>query len=84
MEVVVSFSEKNTLFLFVAEFGRLFTFGSNTYGQLGHGDYRKRPAVQQVVGVLLGKYIQDVACGDGFTMVSTAGMTSLKCGAVGI
>ncbi len=47
------------------------TFGSNAYGQLGVGDFRERKGVNLIGGVLAGKVLQRVSCGDGYTVVST-------------
>ena len=54
-------------------YGYLFTFGSNKHGQLGLGDFRRHQAVSRVGGVLTGQRVEKVACGDGFTVVSTTG-----------
>jgi NIMA (never in mitosis gene a)-related kinase len=54
-------------------YGHLFTFGSNKHGQLGVGDFKKRPGVVIVTGVLTGLVVEQVACGDGFTVISTSG-----------
>lgn len=56
-----------------AGYGQLFTFGSNRYGQLGLGDYRRRVSANRVRGILVGQRVVKVACGDGFTVVATSG-----------
>ena len=48
-------------------------FGSNKYGQLGVGDYKERSGVTLVSGVLGGQKVTKVSCGDGFTVIATAG-----------
>ncbi|XP_072166539.1 serine/threonine-protein kinase Nek9-like [Diadema setosum] len=55
----------------IDSFGRLITFGSNQYGQLGVGDCKGRSGVCEVKGELHGKHILTVSCGDGFTIVAT-------------
>lgn len=52
--------------------GHLITFGCNTFGQLGVGDFKERKGVNLIAGVLAGKVIQKVSCGDGYTVVSTS------------
>ena len=49
-------------------------FGSNKYGQLGVGDYKERSGVTLVSGVLGGQKVTKVSCGEGFTVISTAGI----------
>nr|XP_034323342.1 serine/threonine-protein kinase Nek9 isoform X3 [Crassostrea gigas] len=51
-------------------YGHLFTFGSNKYGQLGVGDFRRRKGICRVGGGLTGKVVDTVTCGDGFTVAS--------------
>nr|XP_022334597.1 serine/threonine-protein kinase Nek9-like isoform X1 [Crassostrea virginica] len=51
-------------------YGHLFTFGSNKYGQLGVGDFRRHKGVCRVGGGLTGKVVDVVTCGDGFTVAS--------------
>ena len=53
------------------EYGRLLTFGSNKYGQLGVGDYKARLNPALVRGALTGKEVVLCACGDGFTVAAT-------------
>jgi len=53
------------------EYGRLLTFGSNKYGQLGVGDYKARLNPSLVRGALTGKEVVLCACGDGFTVAAT-------------
>ena len=54
-------------------FGYLMTFGDNKYGQLGDGDFRERSGVCMVSGPLAGQRVTKVNCGDGFTVMATAG-----------
>ena len=61
------------LLLFAAAFGYLITFGANKYGQLGVGDFRARSSINVVVGPLAGQRVTKVNCGDGFTVMATAG-----------
>lgn len=63
-------------FLF-SVYGHLFTFGSNKYGQLGVGDFRRRKGICRVGGGLTGKVVDTVTCGDGFTVASINGRFSL-------
>ncbi|XP_062587241.1 serine/threonine-protein kinase Nek9-like isoform X2 [Saccostrea cucullata] len=49
-------------------YGHLYTFGSNKYGQLGTGDFRRHRGICRVGGGLTGKVVDKVACGDGFTV----------------
>ncbi|XP_064621666.1 serine/threonine-protein kinase Nek9-like isoform X2 [Lineus longissimus] len=53
-------------------YGHLITFGSNKYGQLGVGDCKKKSGVNVVGGMLTGLVVEQVACGDGFTVISTS------------
>ncbi|ESO90141.1 hypothetical protein LOTGIDRAFT_123879, partial [Lottia gigantea] len=55
----------------IDNFGFLYTFGSNKYGQLGLGDYKKRSTLYRVGGVLAGRRVEKVSCGDGFTVAAT-------------
>lgn len=55
-------------------YGHLITFGSNKFGQLGVGHLRDVKGMSKVLGPLMGKCIERVACGDGFTVCATAGM----------
>ncbi|XP_031436432.1 serine/threonine-protein kinase Nek9 isoform X2 [Clupea harengus] len=55
----------------IDERGRLMTFGSNKYGQLGVKDFKKHQGVQLLVGPFGGKGITKVSCGDGFTVAAT-------------
>lgn len=64
--------------LFFSVYGHLFTFGSNKYGQLGVGDFRRRKGICRVGGGLTGKVVDTVTCGDGFTVASINGRFSLS------
>lgn len=64
--------------LFFSVYGHLFTFGSNKYGQLGVGDFRRRKGICLVGGGLTGKVVDTVTCGDGFTVASINGRFSLS------
>ena len=48
-------------------------FGSNKFGQLGLGDFKIRSGVCRVGGVLAGQRVEQLACGDSFTVVATNG-----------
>lgn len=61
------------LFFCHVVYGHLFTFGSNKYGQLGVGDFRRHKGVCRVGGGLTGKVVDVVTCGDGFTVASING-----------
>lgn len=63
-----------TLLVFCIDFGQLLTFGSNKYGQLGLGDFREHPHINVVSGVLAGRKVTEVSCGDNFTIIATAGL----------
>ncbi|XP_071962809.1 serine/threonine-protein kinase Nek9-like isoform X2 [Antedon mediterranea] len=56
----------------IDEFGRLLTFGSNKYGQLGVGDFKKRSTICEISRRLGGKMVARVSCGNEFTVVSTS------------
>ena len=63
--------------------GVVYTFGCNTQGQLGVGDCKPRKGVSKVGGLLAGKFVKFVSCGDQFTVVTTRGsfvilLSSLK------
>lgn len=60
-------------FYLFSVYGILYTFGSNKYGQLGVGDFKRHPTICRVGGVLTGKRVENVTCGEGFTVVSTNG-----------
>jgi NIMA (never in mitosis gene a)-related kinase len=72
-------NEKQSVFhekfkvIFILDSGRLFTFGSNKYGQLGLGDFKKHHGANLIVGPLVGHYVTNAACGDSFTICSTSG-----------
>lgn len=51
--------------------GRLFTFGLNSSGQLGAGNFKAIRSSVLVKGELTGKKVTKVACGDAFTVVGT-------------
>uniref|UniRef100_A0A5S6R1R1 HECT domain-containing protein n=1 Tax=Trichuris muris TaxID=70415 RepID=A0A5S6R1R1_TRIMR len=50
--------------------GQLFTFGSGTYGQLGHG-YKNNEVLPKQVLELMGTRVLDVACGRCHTLALT-------------
>ncbi len=52
--------------------GRVITFGNNSYGQLGDGDFREKTGAVVVKGPLDGKEVIKIGCGDGFTVAATA------------
>ena len=56
-----------------AAFGHIWTFGDNTYGQLGVGHFRQQRGAKRVASTLLGKQIIHASCGDSFTIVATGG-----------
>jgi len=68
-----------TLDVLPADFGQLLTFGNNKYGQLGLGDFREHPGINLVSGVLAGRKVTQVACGDNFTVIATNGEYSIYC-----
>ncbi|RUS71597.1 hypothetical protein EGW08_020641 [Elysia chlorotica] len=55
----------------IDSFGHLYMFGSNKFGQLGLGDFKSRSGVSRVGGVLAGQRVEQLACGDGFTVAAT-------------
>lgn len=61
------------------ERGRLITFGSNKYGQLGVKDFKKHQGIQVLVGPFGGKIVTKVSCGDDFTIAATEGKTLFCC-----
>lgn len=77
---VVSISSGRTHSAAIDAYGRLITFGSNKYGQLGVGDFKKRRGVTVVYGPLSGKRVTKVACGDRFTVIATAENQIYGCG----
>ena len=60
--------------IFLPGYGQLLTFGCNRYGQLGVGDFKKRYAVTLVRGLLTGRQVTQVSCGDSFTVIATSGV----------
>ena len=52
-------------------FGHLYMFGSNRHGQLGLGDTKRHSEIKRVGGVFVGKMVENVACGDSYTVVNT-------------
>ncbi|CAH1792116.1 unnamed protein product [Owenia fusiformis] len=69
---IVTVASGNTHSAAIDMYGQLITFGSNKYGQLGVGDFKTRPGVNLVLGLLTGQRVKKVSCGDGFTVVSTS------------
>lgn len=61
------------------DYGQLLTFGCNKYGQLGLGDFRIHPHINTVAGILAGRKVSHVSCGENFTVISTTGMIMLPC-----
>lgn len=55
----------------VDDAGHLYTFGSNSKGQLGTGDTVSRSVPILITGNLLGRKVVQVACGDAHTAVLT-------------
>lgn len=53
--------------------------GSNKYGQLGVGDYKRHPAPCIVGGNLVGKRVVAAACGDEYTLIATSGEMFMNC-----
>ena len=49
------------------------TFGANTYGQLGVGDFKTYKCVCIIRGALTGKQVEKVAVGDACTIIATSG-----------
>jgi len=56
----------------IDEKGRVITFGDNTYGQLGAGDFGQKSIAIVVKGPLEGKEVIKIGCGDGFTVAATS------------
>ncbi|XP_033731187.1 serine/threonine-protein kinase Nek9-like, partial [Pecten maximus] len=52
-------------------YGKVYTFGSNKYGQLGVGDFKKKSRICRVAGALTGKRVINVTCGSYFTVAAT-------------
>lgn len=48
--------------------------GSNKYGERGIGTFKQTINPTVISGILSGKTIHKVACGDGFTVIATTGM----------
>ncbi|KAL5008631.1 hypothetical protein ScPMuIL_014212, partial [Solemya velum] len=67
---IISLSAGQTHTAVIDLFGHLYSFGCNKYGQLGVGDFRMRKGISRV-RILAGSRVEKVACGDGFTVVST-------------
>ncbi|XP_069118156.1 serine/threonine-protein kinase Nek9-like isoform X1 [Argopecten irradians] len=53
-------------------YGKMYTFGSNKYGQLGVGDFKKKSRICRVSGALTGKRVINVTCGSYFTVAATS------------
>jgi alpha-tubulin suppressor-like RCC1 family protein len=61
--------------------GTVLAWGSNEYGQLGHGSFKVTPTfVKPATMVLPGNRITAIAAGDGYTLVLTNRMTVLASG----
>ncbi|XP_067943370.1 serine/threonine-protein kinase Nek9-like [Watersipora subatra] len=64
----------------VTNYGQLLTFGCNKYGQLGLGDFKDHPGINLVSGVLAGRKVTRVSCGDNFTVIATNDNQVFACG----
>lgn len=58
------------LYNLLVENGELFTFGSNQFGQLGHGSAFSGASPHKVEG-LANSFVSFVSCGDTFTVAAT-------------
>jgi alpha-tubulin suppressor-like RCC1 family protein len=47
----------------IDQFGRLFTFGSNKFGQLGVGDFKAHSGLNIISGSLISHHVSHVSCG---------------------
>ncbi|EDV29146.1 uncharacterized protein TRIADDRAFT_20215, partial [Trichoplax adhaerens] len=64
----------------IDKFGRLITMGSNKCGERGIGNFKQTINPTIVSGVLSGKIVHKVACGDSFTVIATTGNQLYSCG----
>ncbi|XP_021346577.1 serine/threonine-protein kinase Nek9-like isoform X2 [Mizuhopecten yessoensis] len=69
---IVTVSAGHTHSAAIDLYGKLYTFGSNKYGQLGVGDFKKKSWICRVSGVLTGKRVINVTCGTYFTVAATS------------
>lgn len=68
---ITNISSGKTHSAVIDKFGRVITFGSNNYGQLGVGNYNPRVGPALVRGLLTGKEVIHISCGNGFTVAAT-------------
>lgn len=55
----------------VTGIGEVYTWGSNKYGQTGHGGDRQQYDLPTIVPSLLGTFVTAVSCGSGHTIITT-------------
>ncbi len=75
---LLGMSASNSHTLFRTAFGRVYAFGSNSYGQLGIGD-RVARTQPQLVKQLEGKKIMQLACGSNFSMAVDGKLSFFFC-----
>ena len=68
--------------LVLAQNGKVFSFGDNSHGQLGHGDTKKKMTPKLIKVPFEGKKIQQVACGrfHSLALTTKGGLYSWGCG----
>ena len=66
-------------FAVLTEGGKVFTFGSGTYGQLGHGNEEQK-YLPTLVQALENRDIKELRCGEHFTMVLSRSGYVYTCG----
>lgn len=60
-------------------FRLLFTWGSNSFGQLGYGEFDTNEPLPKLAKKLATKFIVQISCGDHHNLALTNGMSNFRC-----